>query len=274
MKKILSCLIPLLILFTGCLEQEQTTTINSDGSGAMKIELNMDQVTEIYKLAEGMASAETKDSARSSSKLKDTVYHMKDFADTSVLLSAKEKQLLKEMTMTLKVDLGNGIMRMITDVPFKSLSDLTALRKLMSDEKYKKLFKISAGTPEKTMEDDPEMGEIYKTANEDIGNPIELLQPDFFNYYYQPGTITCKVNAIKYQAAMRKAKKGIMNLDTDEGKKMFKSAAYKSHYILPAPPKMIMGAKLKKQAGNEIVQEGNMYDMYTTPAKYEFTIKY
>ena len=78
------------ILFASCFETEEKTTINTDNSGSYNITMDISGIMQQLKAFGG--SAENGETAL---QKKDTVILFKDYTDTSTILTASEKEMLK-----------------------------------------------------------------------------------------------------------------------------------------------------------------------------------
>jgi hypothetical protein len=271
MKSIFRLCFLLSLLFTGCLETEQTTTINADGSGTYHAVLNMGTLLQVYKLASQMKKEEDSMVKEEPPLVKDTLIYMRSYSDTSSTLSAKEKELIQDMTLSLKIDSENDIFRIQTNCPFTSLANLDLVTKLTTRKEFDKVFDEAMKLPGLTDEGDKNEPALPGYENDNI---FDLLSPDIFDCRHQSGNIVCRVNAAKHQATLRKMKKSGMDIARKENRQMLSQVTFSSHYVLPAKAKLITGVTLKNTGSNKYTQSGNLYDLYKNPKKYEYTIKY
>jgi hypothetical protein len=271
MKSVFRLCILLSLLFTGCLETEQTTTINADGSGTYHAVLNMGKLIQVFKLAAQMKNEEDSTVTQNLRLMKDTLIYVRSYSDTSSTLSLKEKELMKDMTLSLKIDSENDVFEVQTNCPFSSLANLDLLTKLMAGKEFDKVFDKAMKRHDLTGEGDKNEPAL---PGFEIDNIFDLLYPDIFDCRHQSGNIVCRVNAIKHQAALRKMKKIGMNLLGTENSKMLDQITFSNHYVLPAKAKLLTGVRLKNTGSNKYTQSGNLYDLYKNPKKYEYAIKY
>lgn len=272
MKRLFIYCLLLIVLLPGCLELEQTTTINKDGSGTLQSDINMDQLAGLYKMMAQMKAEKAGDTMPAEAEVKmDTLIYMKHHSDTSSLLTEKEKELLREMTISLKLNTEGGRFRISTKNRFNTQADLNALVKLMNKEAFDKVFDKALDIPGLNTDEEKETEEPVKIKNDNI---FSLAAPAFFNCQYEPGNIVCKVNTAKHQAELRKMKKDGMDVNQSTNRDMLSKVTFTNRYVLPAKVKLMTGGSLTKETPTELVQTGNLYSLYKNPKKYEYTIKY
>ncbi|MBX3256497.1 MAG: hypothetical protein KF862_20340 [Chitinophagaceae bacterium] len=125
MKKILFALfICCSFLLTACLDAEEKIVINKNNSGVYTLTMDM---SKMLALMEQMGGAQ-KDPEKVAEKKDSTVY-FKSYVDTSAALTAKEKELIRDGNLRMKVDEAANEMKVILSFPFKNVSQLPDLKK-------------------------------------------------------------------------------------------------------------------------------------------------
>ncbi len=140
MKKILILLLLPVLAFTGCLETEQTTTINADGSGNYIATIDLGKLMQVFKITAQMKKAQDSNAKEEPPLVRDTLIYFRDYSDTSAAFTPKEKELLREMTLNVKMDSESDVFRVKISSPFKKLADFDQLTKLTTRKEFDKVF--------------------------------------------------------------------------------------------------------------------------------------
>lgn len=263
MKKLIALFIACTFILTACLQTETHTSINADGSGSMVATVD---------LSEMMQMMAGKKAQTENIKL-DTVMYMRHHSDTASALTAYQKQLLREMKARVVMDMTSleKIQFKITiTAPFKTLEDFNALNQLMKQKEYDAIFDKAMDIP---MFSDKNKEEQNSSGEND--NIFASLFPAFYQCDYKKNSIVCKLDKAKYQEALESLKKTEFDLDGELENKMFSAASFSNKITLPRKPGKMEGTSLKKGAvDNELVQSGNLLDLYKHPEKYEYSVQY
>jgi hypothetical protein len=262
MKKILALGICCLWIISACINTVSTTTIKDDGSGSMIATVDL---SEMLKMMAGKKK-EGEDISL------DTTIHFHHFSDTASFLTVRQKELLKEMTLNIVMDSRN-----VEDLKFnvsirsvfKTLDDFNALNELMKQKEYDAIFDRAMDLP---MFAGPQGGPGEKKENDNI---FASIFPSFFTCTYSKTSINCKVDRERYKLDVEELEKSGIDFKGDLEAKMFGSASFSNKIILPRKATIAKGTSWKQgQASNELVQTGNILDLYKYPENYEYQIQY
>ena len=140
----------------------------------------------------------------------------------------------------------------------------------MQQKEYDALFDKAIDIPmfsDKNKEED-------ETKNEN-DNIFASLFPAFYDCDYKKSSIICKLNKAKYAESREELKKMEFDLEGELESKMFAGATFSNKITLPRKPGKVEGSSLKPgAAATELVQDGNLLDLYKHPEKYEYSIQY
>jgi hypothetical protein len=255
MKKVLYALTMLsVIALTGCFETTEEVTIKDDGSGTLVNTTDLSKVIGMAKQFAGDKMDQVKDA------IKDTTISLASYADSVKTLSPSEKELIKDGTLALNVNMNDEKFIMKFNFPFKNASDIPQLRALSE--------KLLGDVMKKQMADNPMAG----NSGMDMGAAAAPKSfDDFFDVSYGNGVITRKVNKEKYAT-----------VETDESMKSMKEmsdmgAPVTLNYVinLPRPAKKIEGKKVKLSEDKKKVSVSlTSEDFFDDPSKFEFTVEY
>lgn len=262
MRKFITLTLCCAILLSACIETGSTTTINNDGSGNMVAKVDL---SEMMKMMAGSKRQEER-------FLLDTLVSFRDYSDTASWLSARQKQLLKEMKLKILMDARNGEdLKFEVSImsPFKSLADFNELNELMKQKEYDAVFDKAMDLP---MFSNPNKDPEGKKQNDNI---FASVFPVFYKYTYTKGAIVCSFDKARHQQAVEDLAKSDFDLNGELESKMFGGATFTNRIVLPGKATRIDGSSLKQGAvANELVQTGNILDLYRNPEKYEYNIQY
>lgn len=271
MKKIIVFLLLPVWALTGCLETEQATTINADGSGSYETTIDMGTLMQLYTMSLSMKSQEERPGKTALPLVRDTLIYFRHYTDTAAAFSEKEKELLRNTTLSVKINSEENIFRVKVNNTFKQLNDMEQVIKLMGRREFDNIFDNAMKLPGLTDEKDSAEAVPGKTGEDNI---FDLIAPDFFNCKYQPGNIVCVLNPAKHQTVLRKLKQAGMGITEKQNREMMSGMKFSNRYVLPNKAKLVTGLSMKKAGATELVQTGTFYDLYKNPKKYEYTIKY
>lgn len=259
MKKYLAAFAFCITMLSSCLETITNTTINANGSGQLSFSMDMSE-------AMNMASAGKK----GENIVVDTTIHMRDHSDTSSLLTPRQKELLRDMTIKTKIDFRdtkNVLFKISLAAPFKSLKDFNELNELMRKNEYDQVFDKAFKLP--MFDDEKKEGE--KTDNDNIFGSVV---PAFYKCDYKPGSINCQFDSITYSKSVDQLTTMGMSLDGEKEEQMLGAIKFMNIITLPSKPKKIEGDWKPGVTENVLVQKGNLFDIYTNPRKYVYKIQY
>jgi len=261
MRKILICCLLIAGMLIGCIETETTTTIEKDGSGQLEAIVDMGQMIQALK---SMKQSESEEKINV-----DSLIRFSSFTDTSKSLTARQKELLRNITLGLKINSDDNVFRFKVLAPFKSTDELQEINQIMSSKEFDQVFDKAMSNTElgKSEGEQPES----KRENDNIFGSIF---PDYFTCNYSKGLISCVLNKEKYDAAMADMKK-TLDLEDDMAQSMFGSTSFVNRIKLPNKAKEVKGPSLTTSAdGLVLEQKGSLLDIYQHPEKYVYTIRY
>ncbi|NCT75278.1 MAG: hypothetical protein GXC78_12145 [Chitinophagaceae bacterium] len=260
-KNLIYCVLITLLLI-GCIETETTTTIEKDGSGQLEAVVDMGQMIQMLK------SMKQSEAAEEEVKVDSTI-RFSSFTDTSTSLTTRQKELLRNITLGLKINSDDNIFRFKILAPFKNTEELQEINQIMSSKEFDQVFDKAMSNTElgKSEGDQPES----KRENDNIFGSIF---PDYFTCNYSKGLISCVLNKEKYDAAMAEMKK-TLDLEDEMAQSMFGSSSFVNRIKLPNKAKEIKGSSLTASSdGLVLEQKGSLLDIYQHPEKYVYTVRY
>ena len=249
-KFILSVLTVCTLFLTGCLETTQEITLNEDGSGTIS---NTNDLSALIGLAKQMGGAAEIEKAPQQSI--DSIVSMKEAVDSIPNLTAEEKDMARNGTLKIKMNLKDEKFMTNLAFPFSKPSQIGDYNKLSG--------KIMAETMKSQMGD---------------GGPMptdQMPEPSSFDDYYtiefSNGELTKKVNKEKYAGA-----------ESDEYLKGVKQVGsmgltMKANYIinLPRPATKAEGKNVKlSDDKKKVTISADIDDFFADPSSLEFKIKY
>lgn len=253
----------MIMMLIGCIETETTTTIEKDGSGQLEAVVDMGQMIQALK---SMKQSESDEKEKVNL---DSTIRFSSFTDTSSSLTARQKELLRNITLGLKINSDDNVFRMRVLAPFKNTDELQEINRIMSSKEFDQVFdkamsKTELGKPD---EEQPES----KRENDNIFGSIF---PNYFTCNYSKGLISCVLDKEKYDAAMADMKK-TLDLEDEMAQSMFGSASFVNRIKLPNKAKEVKGSSLTTSAdGLVLEQKGSLLDIYQHPEKYVYTVRY
>jgi len=257
-----------LLLLTACLETESHTVINEDGSGKMEIMIDLSGMMQM------MANEENKPE----DFLIDTTVQVRSFSDTASSLTAYEKELLRGMEMRIFMDardLSGVQFKVGLAAPFRSLDDFNALNALMRKKEFDQVFDKAMEIPALSPTGKDEEEEKGEKGEKDDDNILSMVFPDYFSCHYGSNAIECKLDSVRYKATLAAMKESDIDVNGELETAMFSEAVFTNRLTLPSKVKKMEGESWKKGNGdNELVQTGNVLDLYKNPQKYVYSIHY
>jgi hypothetical protein len=266
MKKLFLIIAVIAVGLTSCLETTTTTTINADGSGTLVATLD---ISEMMKMMLGNKEGED--------FVLDTTILMRNHSDTAQSLNSRQKELVRNMKINVKMDVRNtDSLAFVVQIstPFKDLKSFEELNVLMKQKEYDAIFDKAFnpdmfGAPGEKKENEDSEG---KRENDNLFGSVF---PAFYNCQYKKGFISCQVDSMIYNQAKIDLKAMDMALDGEVETNMLSKAIFINRIILPAKAKKIDGGSwVAGDNANELIQKGDLLDLYKHPEKYAYTIQY
>jgi hypothetical protein len=260
MNKIVLAVVLCTVIFASCLDTVTDTVIKEDGSGTMTASVDFSKM--IKMLTAGKEKEKEKEGRI------DTTIYIRNFSDTSSLLSTEQKRLLRDMSIRVLMDIKEMKFGVTTASSFKSLNDLNALGELMKRKEYDLIFDKALKIPGLS-------GDNEQESSKENDNLFASVFPDFINCQYSKKSITCTVDTARYAASVKELRGSEFDIFSEEAGAMFSEASFTNTITLPSSVKTFKGESLKKDnADNKLVQSGNLLDLYKHPEKYEYSIQY
>lgn len=261
-KNLIYCVLITLLLI-GCIETETTTTIEKDGSGQLEAVVDMGQMIQMLK---SMKQSESEDKEKVDI---DSTIRFSSFTDTSSSLTAQQKELLRHITLRLKMNSADNVFRIRILAPFKNTDELQEINRIMASKEFDQVFDKAIANTELGKSDGDR-----SESNRENDNIFGSIFPDYFNCNYSKGVISCVLNKEKYDAAMADIKK-TLDLDDDMAQTMLGSTSFVNRIKLPNKAKEVKGPSLTASAdGLVLEQKGSLLDIYQHPENYVYTVHY
>lgn len=253
--KILKFILPvaLAVGFTGCLDITEKIEVEPNGSGTMKMDMDMGQGLEMLK---GYMGAD--ELAKKGMTNMDTTVHLKDVIDSVGSMSPDKKALLGAGSVHIKLNMDSNVFKTNMKFPFSSQADLEKLYKAMSDG--------SLGA-----------AQLLKGLGGDNGGGNPGGTPDInqFNGIYDftchDGLISKRINDDKWKALQNDPQfaqikqAGQMGLEIN----------YTTIIVLPRPVKKIDNALATLSDDKKTVtMKVNLVDAFSHPEQMGYTIAY
>ncbi len=251
MQKFILSLFTICTLFlTGCLETTQEITLNNDGSGTIS---NTNDMSALIGLARQMGGGG--DMAKLPQEAIDSTISMEKGADSIPNLTPTERDLVRNGTLYINMDMKKDKFLTKLSFPFSSPSQIGDINKLSG--------KVMA----ETMKD--------QIAGESPMEADKMPEPSSFDDYYKiefsEGELTKKVNKEKYAGA-----------ESDEYLSGIKQAAsmglvMKATYVinLPRPATKAEGKYVKLSEDKmKVTISADIDDFFEDASAFEFKIKY
>ena len=260
-KLMAACLLVIVsMVLTACFETESETTLNKDGSGSFQASVDFSSV---------MMFLTSKKKEGEQDIAIDTTIFFKTFTDTSSALTARQKELMKDMKLKMLFDSKNSACVFTVSSVFKSTEDFNEMNKLMAKKEFDDLFD---GAVNSTPFGGEEESGSSSGKNDNI---FGSLFPAFFDCEYASNSIICKLNQEKYDQALADLKKSDMSLDDKLMEEMLGTAKFTNKINLPGKPVTVEGTTLKEGATTaQLVQTGSLYDLYKNPQKYTYQVRF
>ncbi len=238
------------LLLTGCYESTQEITLNEDGSGIIS---NTNDMSALIAMAKQMGGAEKM--AEAGDQKIDSTFSLTKEADSIPGLSGTERELARQGTANILLNLKDEKFSTKLKFPFKNPSEIVVLNKLSG--------KILAST----MKD--QMGGMPGGAPDEMPEPTSI--DDYYTVEYSNGELTKKVNKEKYaDVANDKFLEGLKEAGG-------MGLSMKMNYIinLPRPATKVEGKSVKlSDDKKKVTITADINDFFEDASLLEFKIKY
>lgn len=264
-------LVAMASVFTGCFDQVEEYTINSDNSGSCSLKVDM---SKMISFVESMGGAEAMRNDPNFARLKDTVVYFKHYADTATELTADQKKWLRDAKLTVNSNMDSKLLKMTFDIPFKDMSDWSK----MYNQADGGIFGLMSKIMDAKSENPDEEGDMEEDE-EDMGDEAEQGKDDFgwdklqtaYATTFQDGLIKRQVDSEKFESLK----------DNEFIGKMMQMLAfigdseYKTVFKLPRPAKTAQGSGVELSADKKTVTlKYTLSKLMEDPAAGNFSVEY
>jgi hypothetical protein len=241
----------ILTLLSGCLDTRQEVTLLEDGSGTFETTSDMGAAISLIRQMGGNSQLE-----QSGAETVDTVLTVTQLTDSLKGITDAEKQLLREATLSLKMEMKNDLFRTALRVPFRHTDEIVRIGRLSN--------RLLGDALKERMGDSPALG---------VGSDVPPLSSmdDYFITEFDNGMIKRKLDDEKhagissdaYLAGLKQA--GQMGL----------SITHTWVYRLPRPVSSVEGEKVSLSDDRRTVTvRATLDDLFTDPGSLAFKVKY
>lgn len=249
-KFILTVLTICTLALTGCFETTQEITLNEDGSGTFSATNDLSGMISMAKQMGGGSEIE-----KAGEQNIDSTISMKDKADSIPGLSPQEKEMIKNGTLNVKMNLKAENFFTKLTFPFSKPSQIAVYNKLSG--------KILAEAMKNQMAEGPSM------PMDQMPEPTSF--DDYYTIEFSEGELTKKVNKEKYAGAEKdEYLKGVKQMSS-------MGLTMKANYVinLPRPAQKAEGKNVKlSEDKKKVTISADIDDFFADASSLEFKIKY
>jgi hypothetical protein len=247
----------MVLLFTGCFDINEEIDVRNNGSGDMKVNMDMSQLLEMMQTYMGKEELDK----QMPSKAVDTTLLMKDVVDTAKGMSADKKALLRKGSVHMRLNMEQKLFKADIDLPFDNMANLQKLYTSMNDGSRgsSKLFKG------------------FSPQGVENNNGPNGGMPDFteFNGIYDfqcsEGLITRKLNAGRWKTFQESPQFAQIKQVKDMGM----DVPYTLVLSLPRPVKKVESSLATVSDDKKTVRiKYNFMDVFSNPEKFEYSVRY
>ena len=251
------------ILFASCFEAEEKTVINKDNSGTYSVTMDISGMMRQMQAITGKSATDEMGVAKS-----DSVIYFKSFTDTSTVLTAEEKEMLRDGSLGIHVDIENDDMKFVISIPFKNVNELPKLKqqlaaamdkikitdKLMNDSASDELSgMMQQKGPDASMAMNPIEG-AYSLSIDDKMISNKLVDSSFVDRLLSGNS---NLQAMKQMAPL------------------FGELKYKTTYVLPVEIKNYKGSNAELSSDRKTISfTSGLADLFDKPAVLEYQVTY
>ena len=247
------------VVFSGCLEINEDITVSKTGAGNYAMKMDMGQLVEMmqsFMPKEEMEKAQL-------DRPRDTTILLKDYMDSTSALSAEEKNLLRDGSMHLNMNMDQKVFKVDMQYPFSSLANLQKL--------YVNLGKSAGGFGSMLGAMGGGAGGVGAEA---MQSPNLNKISSYYDLITDKNSISRKLNKERFDAMKDDSMMSQLKQMSGMGAGM---VDMKMNMIvhLPAAAKTIKGQKATLSADKKTVTvQNNMLDVFEHPELFEFSVQY
>jgi hypothetical protein len=252
------------VLWVSCLDTEEKITINPDQSGTYDINIDMSGIMSQLQALTGSSA----DSVMTTAAKKDTLIYFKDYVDTSTSLTAEEKTMLRDGSVSLHMDKAADEMKMSVRVPFKKLQQLPYLRQHLADA----LDKLKAA--------DKLMGDAMPPGSDIMGNQNGDDAAKAINPFEEGFTFNVSGKTISNKLTNKESINSTFSSDSTlqmvkQMIPLFGDLTYKTTFVLPTAVKNYKGSNPVVSNDKKTLTFSNtLSDIFDKPENLEYNVEY
>jgi hypothetical protein len=248
------------VFFASCLEINEEVEIKQDGSGQLSTSMDMGQLIDMMQAMGGEEFDKKKDE-----KI-DSIIFLKNMVDTASNLTPKQKELMRDGKVHIKMNMAEKEFKIDMNYPFNSLERLQQLNAAVSDGGLGlgNIMKGAMGGGDK------QQPGLDQPSNSSENNELDQLM-GIFDYNVSNGLIKKTVNPEK----LAKLKANPKMAEMQQGSEMGIEVLYNVTYKLPRAAKKVDNPKAKLSDDKKTVTlRNNLMEIFTKPEQFAFTIEY
>jgi hypothetical protein len=245
----------LVLLLASCFTIDEQIDINADGHGNLTVHTDMSQLLEMMQNYMGKEDMDK----QIPGKKVDTTVLMKNLMDSAKNVSAENKELVKDGTVHMKLDMDQKIFKSDIHIPFSSQKNLEKLYNSMNDQSlgFTQLFKGMTGKAD--------------SGSSDTNAPDMNQFNAIYDFQSHDGLVSRKLNEQKWKALQQSPQFAQMK----EAGSMGISIPYTLTINLPRAVKKVDNSLAKLSADQkQVVIQYNLIEVFDHPEKFEYTIVY
>lgn len=248
----------ILILLAGCMDVKEDVMINSDGTGTYSTKMDMGQLLAMIQTFAGDDTS----FKQIADKVVDTTINMASIADSAQDLTPPQKELMKNGTMHMQLNMKEQLFKMDMQFMFKNYIQLKDLmtgfggKSSGMAEAMKSIF--GGSEPDSNALDAPR-----DPGLDQLNNVYDITVRD--------GIISKQVDTNKLKALLARPEVQQMQNMSGSGMEM----QYTTTFHLPRPAKAVKGEALKLSDDKKTVTLSlNMLDLFDHPERFSYSIEY
>ena len=245
------------VMLTACIDTEEKTVINENGSGDFSIAMDMGKmIAAVKQMGQGDKKMEKKD----------TVIYFKSFVDTSTSLTAQEKEMLHDGKLSMKMDVDNDEMKIVIENQFKKLEQLAYLKENLPKmiEKVKPMGNAGGDSP------------FGGAAMGGDGNGQELkLNPVEELYKFSSTSNSMSYKLINKEKALKQIANDPNIASIKQMGPMMGDMIYTTTIVLPRPATKVEGSNAKLSADKKtLTVKTNITEVLDKPELLEYLVEF
>jgi hypothetical protein len=261
MMKYLKYILGFILAFTlaSCLDTEEKIVINRDNSGIYSLTLDMGKMLE---MAATMGANSSGDKPK---EKKDTLVYLKGLLDSATNVTAEEKALFRDGSLTINLDEEKNALKVAISCPFKNMEGLSAVKANLFTL-LKKVKALEKASGEQSKEEEA-------TSPSKLGDNSTNPVADQFTFLAAPGSIS---NTITNMEAYKNKIATDSTLSTmHQMSAMMGDFKYRTIIVLPKNIKKYEGPGSLVSADKKTVTfETTLTEMMENPEKVSYKVEY